>query len=44
MGDTWATLYVLGKENAEKARVKLPPIDDGASTAAEESASNADRS
>lgn len=43
-GETSAILYVLGKEKAERERVKLPPIDDGASTAADESASNADRS
>lgn len=42
VGETWATLYVLGKEKAERERVKLPPIDDGASTAAGES--DADRS
>lgn len=44
MGETWATLYVLGKEKAERERAKLAPIDDGASTAAGESASDADRS
>jgi hypothetical protein len=32
LGDNWATLYVLGKEKAEKERVKLPPIDDGVPT------------
>ncbi|WP_159024999.1 hypothetical protein [Streptomyces sp. CB01373] len=42
-GDTWTTLYTLGKDKAEKRRLKLPPIDDGVSITAEESASKADR-
>ncbi|MEW2260789.1 hypothetical protein [Streptomyces sp. NPDC047869] len=32
---TWADLYLFGKEKAEDERLKLPPIDDGASLTAE---------
>jgi hypothetical protein len=36
-------LYVLGKQNAKKKRLLLPLIDEGASIAAGESASDTDR-
>ncbi|MFF0837362.1 MULTISPECIES: hypothetical protein [unclassified Streptomyces] len=34
---TGMDLYLFGKEKAENERLKLPPIDDGASLTAEES-------
>ncbi|MCX4993579.1 hypothetical protein [Streptomyces sp. NBC_00568] len=43
IGSTWADLYMLGRDKAEEKRLLLPPIDDGASLAAEESPSETDQ-
>jgi hypothetical protein len=43
MGPTWADLYLQGKERAEKRRLELPPIDDGASIAPEDPAHETDQ-